>query len=92
MSAKSPWNTHTVLGIFHPCPIFTAEMTMVSPLPSSYNVELIAEALSFMERYHFSLQSYSYHLQTALFNGGGNFVVRLQLKPQEVLQDFWQTL
>ena len=35
MSAKSPWNTHPELGIFHPRPIFAAEMTIVSPLPPS---------------------------------------------------------
>jgi len=34
MSAKSPSNTHTVLGIFHPRPMFAAELTIVSPLPS----------------------------------------------------------
>ena len=33
MSAESPWNTHTVLGMFHPDPIFAAEMTVVSPIP-----------------------------------------------------------
>ena len=49
MSAKSPWNTHTVLGIFHPRPVFAAEMTIVSPLPPSYNVESIAEASSYMK-------------------------------------------
>jgi len=71
MSAKSPWNTHTVLGIFHPRPIFAAEMTIVSPLPPSYNVESIAEVLSYLERYHFSLQCYAYHLQTTLLSGEG---------------------
>ena len=35
MSAKSPWNTHTMLGIFHPYPIFASEMAIVSPLPPS---------------------------------------------------------
>ena len=49
MSTKSPWNTHTVLGIFHPRPITAAEMTIVSLLPPSYNVESIAEALSYLE-------------------------------------------
>ena len=64
ISAKSPCNTHTVFGIFH-------------TLPPSYNVESIAEALSFLERHHFSIQCNSYHLQATLSNGGG---------------DFWQTL
>jgi len=49
MFARSPWNTDAMLGIFHPCPIFTAEMITVSPLPPSYNVELKAEALSYLE-------------------------------------------
>ena len=66
-------------------------MTILSPLPPSHNVELIAEALSFLEKYHFPLKSYSYHLQTTLFNGGDDFVVRLQHKSQEVFQDFWRT-
>ena len=55
-------------------------MTILSPLPSSYNVELIAEALSYLERHHFSLQCYSYHLQTTLLYGGVDFVARLQHK------------
>ena len=80
MSAKSPWNTHTVLGVFHPHPIFAAEITIVNPLSPSYNVESIAEDLSYLERHHFSLQCYYYHLQTALLYGGGDFVVRLQHK------------
>jgi len=37
MSANSPWNTHTVLGIFHPRPIFTAEMRIVNPLHTMLN-------------------------------------------------------
>ena len=92
MAAKSPWNTHTVLGIFHPRLILTAEMAIVSPLPPRYNVESIAEALTYLERHHFSLQCYSYHLQTTLLYGGGDFVVHLQHKSQEVFQDFLQTL
>ena len=88
MSAKSPWNTHTVLGFFHPRPIFAAEMTIVSSLPPSYNVESIDEALSYLGKHHFSLQCYSYHLQTTLLYGLGDFVVRLQHKSQEVFQDF----
>ena len=92
MSAKSPLNTHTVLGIFQPRPTFAAEMTIVSPLPPSYNVESIAEVLSYLERYHFSLQCCSYHLQTTNLYGGGDFVVHSQHKLQEVFQDFWQTL
>ena len=91
-SAKSPWNTHTVLGIFYPCPFFMAEMTIVSPHPPLYNVEAIAEALRYLERHHFSLQCYSYHLQTTLLYGEGNFVARLQHKSEEVFQDCWQTL
>ena len=78
MSAKSPWNTHTVLGILHPRPIFATEMTIVSPFPLSYSVESIDEALSYLERHHFSLQCYSYHLQTTCLNVGGDVVVRLQ--------------
>ena len=91
MSAKNPWNTHTVLGIFHPRPIFASEMTIVSPLPPSYSVESIAEALSYFGR-HFFLQCYWYHLQTTLFHGGDDFVVRPQHKSQEVFQGFWQAL
>ena len=72
--------------------IFAAKMTIVSPLPPSYNIESIAEALCYLERHHFSLQYYSYHLQTTLLYGGGDFVVRLQRTLQEVFQDFWQTL
>ena len=49
ISAKSPWNIHTVLRIFQPRPIFAAEMTIVSPLPPSYNVESITEALSYLD-------------------------------------------
>ena len=37
MSAKSPWNTHAVVGIFYPCPFFAAEITIVSPLPPLNN-------------------------------------------------------
>ena len=91
MSAKSPWNTLTVLGIFHPCPIFIAEMTIVSPLPPSYNVESIAKALSYLERHHFSLQCYSYYFQTKVLYRGGDFVVHLQHKSQKVFKDLWQT-
>ena len=66
MSAKGPCNTQAVLGIFYPRPFVAAEMTSVSPLPPSYNVELIAEALSYLERFHFSLQCHLYYLQTTL--------------------------
>ena len=57
MAAKSPWNTHTVLGIFHPRLILTAEMASVSNLPLSYNVESIAEALTYLERHTISPSS-----------------------------------
>ena len=60
--------------------------------PPSYNVESIAEALSYLERHHFSFQCYSYQLQTTLLYGGGDFVVRLQHTLQEVFRDFWQKL
>ena len=33
MSAKSPWNTHAVAGIFYPRPFFTAKIAIVSPFP-----------------------------------------------------------
>ena len=80
-------------GIFHPRPVFAAKRTIVSPFPPLCNVKSIAEALSYLERHHFPLQCYLYHLHTTLFHGGGgDFVVRLQLKSQEVFQDFWQTL
>ena len=92
MSAKSPWNTHAVVGIFYPRPFFAAKITIVSPLPPLYNVESIAEALSYLERHNFLLQCYLYHLHTTLFYGGRDFIVRLQHKSQEVFQDFWQTL
>ena len=88
MSAKSPWNTHTVVGLFYPRPFCAANITVVSPLPPLYNVESIAKALSYLERHRFSLQCYSYHLPTTLFFGGGDFVVHLQHKSQEVFQDF----
>ena len=52
MSAKSPWNTHAVIGIFYPRPFFAATITIVSPLPPLHNVKSIAEALSSLERYH----------------------------------------
>ena len=92
MSAKSPWNTHAVVEIFYPRPFFAAKITIVSPLPPLYNVESIAEALSYLERHHFSLQCYLYPLGTTLFYGEGDFVVRLQHKSQEAFQDFRQTL
>ena len=77
---------------FLPPPFFAAKIAIVSPLPPLYNVEAIAEAHSYLERHHFSLHCYLYHLETTLFYGGGDFVVRLQHKSQEVFQDFWQTL
>ena len=92
MSAKSPWNTHAVVGIFYPRPFFAAKITIASSLPPLCNIESIAEALSSLERLPFPLQCYLYHLHTTLFYGGGDFVVRLQHKSQEVFQDFWQTL
>jgi len=92
MPAKSPRDTHTVLRIFYPHPIFTAEITIVSPLPHSYNVESIAQALSYLETHYFPFQCYSHHLQTTLLYGRGHFAVYLQRISQEVVQDFWQTL
>ena len=92
MSAKGPWNTHAVVGIFYPCPFFAAKLTIVSPLPPLYNAESIAEALSYLERHNFLLQCYLYYLHTTLFYGVGDFVVRLQHKSHEVFQDFWQAL
>ena len=88
---KRPWNTHAVAGIFYPCPFFAAKIVIASPLPPLYNVESIAEALSYLERHHFSLQCYLYHLETTVFYGGEDFVVRLHHKSQEVFQEFWQT-
>ena len=46
MSAKSPWNTHAVVGIFYPPSFFAAKITIVSSLPPLYNVESIAEAFA----------------------------------------------
>ena len=92
MSAKSPWNTDAVVGIFYPRPFFAAKINIVSPLSPLCNVESIAEALSYLERHNVPLQCYLYHLHTTLFYGGGGFVVRLQHKSQEVFEDFWQTL
>ena len=67
MSAKSPWNTHAVVGIFYLRPFFAAKSTIVSPLSPLHNVEWIAEALSYLERHNFPLQCYLYHLHTTLF-------------------------
>ena len=92
MSAKSSWNTHAVVGIFYLRPFFAAKITIVSPLPPLYTVEWIAEALSYLERHNVPLQCYLYHLHTTLFYGGGDFVVCLQHRSQEVFQDFWQAL
>ena len=69
-----------VLG--HPCSgrnflppsFFAAKITILSPLPPSYNVESIAEALIYLERHHFPLQCYLYHLHTTLLYGGGNLL------------------
>ena len=77
---------------FQPPSYFHCKNDNSEPLPASYNVESMAEALSYLERHHFSLQCYSYHLQTTLFYGAGDFVVHLQHKSQELFQDFWQTL
>ena len=92
MSAKSPWNTRAVVGIFYPRPFFAAKITIVTPLPPLDNVEWIAKDLSHLERHNFPLQCYFYHLHTTLFYGGGDFLVCLQHKSQEVFQDFWQAL
>ena len=83
---------HAVAGSFYPRPFFAAKITIVSPLPPLYNVEWIVEALSYLERHNFPLQCYLYHLHTTLFHGGGDFIVRLQHKSQEVFQDLWQAL
>ena len=64
----------------------------MSPLPPLYNAELMAEALSYLGRHHFPLHCYSHHLQTTLFYGGGDFVVRLLHKSHAVVHDLWQTL
>ena len=85
-------DTHAVVGIFYRRPFFAAKITTVSSLPPLNNIESIAEALSYLERHNFPLQCYLYHLHTTLFYGGGDFVVLLQHKSQEVFQDFWQTL
>ena len=77
---------------FPPPSYFRCRNDNCEPLPPLYNVESIAEALSYLERHHFSLHCYSYHLQTTLLYGGRDFVVRLQHISQEVFQDFWQTL
>ena len=85
---QSPWNTHTVLGIFHPRPIFAAEMTIVSSLPPSFHVKSIAEALSYLERLNFSLQCYSYPPSTTLLYGGVDFVVRLRINHRKCSNTF----
>ena len=51
----------------------------MSPLPPLYNVESIAEAFSYLERHHFSLQCCLYHLQTKLFYGEGILLVVYRL-------------
>ena len=83
---------HAVVGIFYPRPFCAAKLTIVSHLSPLYNVEWIAEARSYLERHNFPLQRYLYHLHTTLSYGGGDFVVCLQHKSQEVFQDFWQAL
>ena len=83
MSAKSPWNTNAVVGIFYPRSFFAAKITIVNPLPPLYNVEWIAEALSYLEKHNFPLQCNLYHLHTTLFYGGGDFVVCLKHKSQD---------
>ena len=84
--------THAVVGIFYPRPFFAAKITIVCPLPLLYNVESIAEALSYLERHNIPFQCFLYHLRTTLFYRGGDFVVCLQHKSQEVFQDFWHKL
>ena len=74
MSAKSPWNTHAVVGIFYPRHFFAAKITIVSPLSTLYNIEWIAEALSYLERHNFPFQCYFYHLHTTLCYGEGIFL------------------
>jgi len=49
----------------------------VRPLPPSYIIESVARALSYLERHHFIQARSLYALQTILFYGGGDFVVRL---------------
>ena len=83
-SLEHPYSVRT----FPPPSHFRCRNGNCEPLPPSCNVELIAEAFSYLEKHYFSLQCYSYHLQTTLLYGGGDFVVRLQYKSQEVLQDF----
>ena len=91
MSAKSPWNTHVVVGIFYPCHFCAAKIAIVSPLPPLCNVESIAEALSYLER-HLSSPVLFVSPPHNIVLRGGDFVVRLQHKSEEVFQDFWQTL
>ena len=42
--------------------------------PLSYNVEPLAETLSYVKMHHFYQQGYSYLLHTTLLYGGGNFL------------------
>ena len=73
---------------FPPLSYFRCINDNCEPLPPSYNVESIAEAHSYLERQHFFLQCYSYHLQTTLLYGGGDFVVRLQHKNRKCSKTF----
>ena len=81
MSAKSPWNTHTMLRIFHHHPILAAEMKIVGPLPPSFNVRLIAKAIIFWRDIIFQFRVLFVLSLNNIVIWGGNFVVRLQHKP-----------
>ena len=88
MSAKSPWNTYTVLGIFNPRPIFNAKMTIVSPFPLHTMLNRWPKPLAIW-RDIISPNNIVLWGKGFCFMGQG---VHLQYESQEVFQDFWQTL
>ena len=82
------FSTHYFLNVCqkpleHPCSgrsflppsFFRCKNSNCEPPSPLYNVESIAEALSYLEKHHFPLKCYLYHLQTTLFYGGGGGIL-----------------
>ena len=49
-------------------------VSRVQAPPPSYNVESLAETLSYIQMHHFYLKDNSYLLSTTFFYGGGDFI------------------